>query len=290
MNISKFIPLLAAACIAAAPAQAIEKPQIINSGDTTTLIAGNDTVQIAGTNSLSKAISSVLEEEIKKKFNDTVYATEENGEVVADDNDEATDSYDTYRMASMQAENQMVKMIILFVFTALVLCVLIISIAAYKMRRAKYRVIEKAIDNNYTLPNGFVTGIQPVQPMSTPAPQTETQSVPNQWNTHAPAAAKVFDANVPLSWPAYKKSILLIIIGFAMVMFFVCNDVPGMAFLCSSVMLYGLAKAFFTYQSLRNQAYYSQQCPPAVPSQPQAPQQPAATADQPEQSENATKE
>lgn len=275
MNRLHILSMLAAAMIAAAPSEVNAKPQITTKGDTTTVVAGADTVRLVG--------GKAIDEAIKSKFNDTVYNGE--SEAIREDGSETTtiddndNGYNMYRIAQVESENRMIKMTVFSIFTAFVLIVFIVALFAYLQRRAKYRMIEKAIDKNYQLPPE-ITGSQRL---------TLQDHVPNLWDT--PASHKVQPhpstgnfaesarpaAGGPLNWNAYKRSIMIIIAGFVLVCFFLSIDGTSMAVLCSAILLYGLAQAFFTYQNQRNAASYrpTPPQPPTLPQQPASPQAPA---------------
>ncbi len=258
MNKLHILSLLATAMIAAAPCETNAKSQVTTQGDTTTVVVGADTVRLVG----GKAIENV----IKSKLNDTIYDGEseeqqDDSEITAASN--RYDSYDEYRIAKIDSENQLIKLTVFAVFTAFVLIVFIVALFAYLQRRAKYRMIEKAIDKNYKLPAEFTTIKQPV--MRQPA-------YTNPWDTPTPTGMKpqsATQAGAPIyNWRAFKKSIIVIIVGLVLVLFFLSIHAFGMAFLCSGILLYGLAQAFFIYQDQRNTTPYHT-VPPQVPSQPQ---------------------
>lgn len=270
MNRLHILSLLAAAMIAATPSEANAKPQITAKGDTTTVVVGADTVRLVG--------GKAIDEAIKSKFNDTIYDGEsevrqENGSESStiDNND---NGYNMYRIAQVESESRMIRMNVFFIFTAFVFIVFIVALFAYLQRRAKYRMIEKAIDKDYQLPPEITGSQRPaVQHPDTNLwdmpvnPGVQPQSATGNFTESARPAA-----GGPLNWNAYKRSIMIIIAGFVLVCFFLSVDGISMAFLCSAILLYGLAQAFFTYQNQRNATVYR----PTPPQPPTPPQQPAS--------------
>lgn len=266
MNKHQLITLTAAMAITAATAAAAPKkglPEVKRSGDTTLLITPNaDTVLLVDGNTLTQKLKSALD--------DTIYS----------DGAEATESQISSGQEAVisQADNDrlffssMVKHVCRMVFSTIFLIVLVMSLFSYLRRRAKYKMIEKAIENNYPLP-GSLLGSQPVAP----APQSCGSQPANLWEQPQPATLQQPIAAKSFSWHAFKGSVTLVIVGFALVMFFLGVGSPEMAFLCSAILLFGLAKGFFIYQEQRNAM------PPAVPPMPPAQQPQQSTQQQPNQ-------
>ncbi len=266
MNRLHILSLLAAAMIAAAPSEAYAKPQVMTQGDTTLVVMGADTVRLVGT---------AIESAITSKLNDTVYNGE--SETLQKESSESTvasnrgDRDDEYRIAVVESKNQITKLSVFTIFSAFVLIVFIVAFFAYLQRRAKYRMMEKAIDKNYQLPAEIIGGQRPIaqQPTinlwDTPA---DSKAQPQPATSHFTEGTR--PAGITYNWSTYKRCILTIIIGVVLVFFFLSLNSPSMAFLSSAILLYGLAKAFFTYQEQRNAAAHMP-VPPQVPTQPQQP-------------------
>ncbi len=263
MNKHQLITLMAAMAITAATAAAAPKkglPEVKRSGDTTLLITPNaDTVLLVDGNTLTQKLKSTLD--------DTIYA-DGDWEAAEVQNDREAVIHQTN--SDQAFFSSMVKQVCRIVFSTIFLIVLVVSLFSYLRRRAKYKMIEKAIENNYPLPGSLLDG----QP-ATPAAQPCGSQPANLWEQpQQPAAQQSATAARSLNWQAFKGSVTLVIIGFVLVMFFLAVNGPEMAFLCSAILLWGLAKGFFTYQEQRNAM------PPAVPPT-QQPQQP--TQQQPNQ-------
>ena len=259
MNKHQLITLMAATAIAAAPASAASKkglPEVKRSGDTTLLITPNaDTVLLVDGNTLTQKLKSTLD--------DTIYADGGEAEAVQSGSEAAVNYTDTdnYFFSSI------VKHVCRMIFTTIFLIVLVVSLFGYLRRRAKYKMIEKAIESNYPLPSSLLGG----QP-ATPAPATSAQPT-NLW-AQQPQAFTQPQATGRISWQAFKGSVTLVIVGLTLVLFFLAVSSPEMAFLCSAIMLFGLAKGFFTYQEQRSATRPVAPPQPPMPPTQQPPQQP----------------
>lgn len=262
MNKHQLITLMAALAIAAAPVSATPKkglPEVKRSGDTTLLITPNaDTVLLVDGNTLTQKLKSTLD--------DTIYADGQEAEAVQSDNESAINQADNDRFFF----SNMVKHVCHMIFTTIFLIVLVVSLFSYLRRRAKYKMIEKAIENNYPLPSSLL-GNQPSAPVPPAVPASGQPA--NLWAQQPQAVTQPQPAG-RISWHAYKSSVTLVIVGFVLVMFFLAANSPEMAFLCSAILLFGLAKGFFTYQEQRNTSTPPQ--PPVPPTQqPNQQQQPS---------------
>lgn len=262
---------------AALPSQA-RKANINRSGDTTTIVMNGDTVRVT---------DGEVKKTISKAINDTLWS--EKAETADDDetyNYMALDNDARLKEASMWSST--VKQI----SVSMCFCIMVVvflSLLFYLLhRRAKYRVIEKAIENNYPLPpslGGTPTYKQAPQrpdawrnyapqPQPQPQPQAQAQAQaqpqpqpqqpPYQQGMNAP-----MQPNMPyrVNYMAYKKSFVLVTVGLMAAMFFESAGASPMVCLSMIVVLLGLGKGFVIYKE--------QKQPPYAPQQPQAEQKPA---------------
>ena len=253
MNNHQLIAFMAAMAIAAAPASAAPKkglPEVKRIGDTTLLITPNtDTVLLVDGNTLTQKLKSTLD--------DTIYADGEVAEAAQSNNEAAIKQADDDR----HFFTDMVKHVCRMVFSTIFLIVLVVSLFSYLLRRAKYKMIEKAIENNYPLPSSLL-GSQPAISAAQPCdsqpsnPWEQPQKLIVQQSTTATRG---------FSWQAFKGSVTLVIVGFALVTFFLAANTPEMAFLCSAILLFGLAKGFFIYQEQRTPHTITPPQPPVPP-------------------------
>lgn len=282
----KILLILVLTLTAALPSQA-RKANINRSGDTTIVMNG-DTVRVTDSEvkkTISKAINDTLWSETAKTADD-----DETYNYMALDNDARLKEASMWSSTVKQITVSMCFCIMVVVFLSLLFYLL--------HRRAKYRVIEKAIENNYPLPpslggtptykqapqrpdawRNYAPQQQPQpQPQPQAQPQPQPQQPPYQQGMNAPMLP-----NMPyrVNYMAYKKSFVLVCVGFMMAMFFDSAGASPMVFLSFIIVLLGLGKGFVIYKEQKQDQDYwrwqmQQQQPQQVPQQPQqnAEQQP----------------
>ena len=284
----KILLILVLTLAAALPSQA-RKANINRSGDTTTIVMNGDTVRVT---------DGEVKKTISKAINDTLWS--EKAETADDDetyNYMALDNDARLKEASMWSST--VKQISISMCFC-IMVVVFLSLLFYLLhRRAKYRVIEKAIENNYPLPpslggtptykqapqrpdawRNYAPQQQPQpQPQPQAQPQPQPQQPPYQQGMNAP-----MQPNMPyrVNYMAYKKSFVLVCVGFMMAMFFDSAGASPMVFLSMIVVLLGLGKGFVIYKEQKQDQDYWQwqmQQQQQVPQQ-QVPQQPQQNAEQ----------
>lgn len=281
----KILLILVLTLAAALPSQA-RKANINRSGDTTTIVMNGDTVRVT---------DGEVKKTISKAINDTLWS--EKAETADDDetyNYMALDNDARLKEASMWSST--VKQISISMCFC-IMVVVFLSLLFYLLhRRAKYRVIEKAIENNYPLPpslGGTPTYKQapqrpdawrnyaPQQPQ--PQAQQQPQQPPYQQGMNAP-----MQPNMPyrVNYMAYKKSFVLVTVGLMAAMFFESAGASPMVCLSMIVVLLGLGKGFVIYKEQKqDQDYWRWQIQQQQPQPPYAPQQPQPQAPQQPQAE-----
>lgn len=283
----KILLILVLTLAAALPSQA-RKANINRSGDTTTIVMNGDTVRVT---------DGEVKKTISKAINDTLWS--EKAETADDDetyNYMALDNDARLKEASMWSST--VKQISI----SMCFCIMVVvfmSLLFYLLhRRAKYRVIEKAIENNYPLPpslGGTPTYKQAPQrpdawrnyaPQQQPQPQPQAQPQPQQ-PPYQQGMNAPMQPNMPyrVNYMAYKKSFVLVTVGLMAAMFFESAGASPMVCLSMIVVLLGLGKGFVIYKEQKQDQDYwqwqmqqQQQQPPYAPQQqpqPQAEQKPA---------------
>ena len=287
----KILLILVLTLAAALPSQA-RKANINRSGDTTTIVMNGDTVRVTDgevKKAINKAINDTLWDEKVETADDETY------NYMALDNDARLKEVRMWSSAVKQISISMCFCIMVVVFLSLLFYLL--------HRRAKYRVIEKAIENNYPLPpslGGTITYKQAPQrpdawrnyaPQQQPQPQpqrpqqpqpqaqAQPQQSPYQQGMNAP-----MQPNMPyrVNYMAYKKSFVLVTVGLMAAMFFESAGASPMVCLSMIVVLLGLGKGFVIYKEQKQEQDYwqwqmqqQQPQPPYAPQQPQAEQKPA---------------
>lgn len=278
----KILLILVLTLAAALPSQA-RKANINRSGDTTTIVMNGDTVRVTDgevKKTISKAINDTLWSEKAETADDETY------NYMALDNDARLKETSMWSSTVKQISISMCFCIMVVVFLSLLFYLL--------HRRAKYRVIEKAIENNYPLPpslggtptykqapqrpdawRNYAPQQQP-QPQPQPQAQPQPQQPPYQQGMNAP-----MQPNMPyrVNYMAYKKSFVLVCVGFMMAMFFDSAGASPMVFLSMIVVLLGLGKGFVIYKEQKqDQDYWRWQM--QQQQQQQVPQQPQQNAEQ----------
>ena len=251
------------------------KTSVSMKGDTTTVIEDGDTTRVVGGINIGKIIERAL--------GDTLVSTADSAEDVDGAADDA-DAYDN-REANMRARQAMMQEMVQNIVTCTVVGVIFIIFFSllfyYLHRKAKYRMMEKAIENNYPLPGTPMMGRQaPVQsqPVAQPQSQPQSQSQPQPAAPQPPVAglANLGFNNVQpyLDWRSFHRSFMLIAVGVALMLFFAAAGSIEMVALMSILVLIGAAQALINYQQQKQviarqlwQQQHGQQ-PAAQPQQP----------------------
>ncbi len=253
MKMKRFWIILTVLALAMPSIQAAH-PQIVAHGDTTIIIDGNDTVSFTGIADLQKYIAGVLD--------DTVLQVKEGSDSVTADVDSedleiikaATDK-DLHKLWSVTAEE--ITMATLFTIAAIVFIMLMFR---YLHRRRKYKMVEKAIENNYTLPDGvFGTTSRTTQTIIMPPVPEGPQPVVGTPINGAPgnaARAQATAQKMPMSrsinWMALRGGFIWAAIGVALMLAFLTAGAPFMVALCAIPTLIGAGKMFVAYQEQRD--------------------------------------
>ena len=247
------------------------KTSVSMKGDTTTVIEDGDTTRVVGGINIGKIIERAL--------GDTLVSTADSAEDVDGAADDA-DAYDN-REANMRARQAMMQEMVQNIVTCTVVGVIFIIFFSllfyYLHRKAKYRMMEKAIENNYPLPGTPMMGRQaPVQsqPVAQPQSQSQPQSAPPQPPVAGLANLGFNNVQPYLDWRSFHRSFMLIAVGVALMLFFAAAGSIEMVALMSILVLIGAAQALINYQQQKQviarqlwQQQHGQQ-PAAQPQQP----------------------
>lgn len=262
-------------------------------GDTMVVVDDGDTAIVRGLG------MTIIKTKIKNALNDTLFNSEDYG-ADADDsmvmgireehlnNETMMELSETWRKTARECLNSFFGWLAFVIF----LCLLF----GYLRRRSQNRLIERAIENNYPLPDGafghrtnrtvYVPQPQPVYPPVFQVPAapaaTESQTPPplngaaqpqSPQGTQSPAVG--FFAQTDINWRALYPAYKWIAVGVAAIIFFLAVDAPAPAGLSLVLVFIGLGKGFIAYQEQRSLAQYYR----THPEQMQAPQQPQAAAE-----------
>ena len=247
------------------------KTSVSMKGDTTTVIEDGDTTRVVGGINIGKIIERAL--------GDTLVSTADSAEDVEGADDDAA-AYDN-REANMRARQAMMQEMVQNIVTCTVIGVIFIIFFSllfyYLHRKAKYRMMEKAIENNYPLPGTPMMGRQaPVQsqPVAQPQSQSQPQSAPPQPPVAGLANLGFNNVQPYLDWRSFHRSFMLIAVGVALMLFFAAAGSIEMVALMSILVLIGAAQALINYQQQKQviarqlwQQQHGQQ-PVAQPQQP----------------------
>ena len=161
------------------------------------------------------------------------------------------------------------------VFTAIFAIVFLGLLFMYLHRRAKYRVMERAIENNYPL-SGTILGREPRQTVvvQQAQPSFATPPVANAVPDGQPTAPEqALNTDRLINVQAYKTPLTLIAFGLGGMLFFALADAMPMVGLCSILLFIGASKGVIAYLEQRNAAYLQQQFRASQQQQPDSPQQ-----------------
>lgn len=202
------------------------------SGDSTIVVESGDTTIIVGLSKIGNKLQALLD--------DTVF----NGESEASTSESSLE-YETMlakeRTARNQEESRVIRTVTATVFMTIFLISLCGMIVYYKLRRSKYRVMEKAIENNYPLSDSLFTGVQ--------SHTVYVQQSPDGTATTPPQRISLSQGINP---SAYRNSFVLIAVGLGLSLFFLLADATPMAALCSILILLGIGKVVITYWEQKN--------------------------------------
>ena len=245
-------------------------------GDSMVVVNGKDTVTI--TMGKLKEFAT----KINNRLDDTIVdnAIDAADAAIAVTDAALDDSTDKNEIALAQIHKQnadhekiFIATVTAIVFGTIFLIVLISLIVYYMRRRAKYRIVEKAIENGYPLPDSFYGNrpvmpqpiMMPQQPFAPQQPVTPQQSnAPQQPNFDLSSCDAIYSR---LRWHRGARSgFKLGIIGLAFLIFAVMIKEEFFAAVGFIFLLIGAAKLAIAYFDTRV---------PAVPQQPVTPQAPA---------------
>ena len=245
-------------------------------GDSMVVVNGKDTV----TNTMGKLKEFATK--INNRLDDTIVdnAIDAADAAIAVTDAALDDSTDKNEIALAQIHKQnadhekiFIATVTASVFGTIFLIVLISLIVYYMRRRAKYRIVEKAIENGYPLPDSFYGNrpvmpqpiMMPQQPFAPQQPVTPQQpNAPQQPNFDLSSCDAIYSR---LRWHRGARSgFKLGIIGLAFLIFAVMIKEEFFAAVGFIFLLIGAAKLAIAYFDTRV---------PAVPQQPVTPQAPA---------------
>ena len=240
------------------------------SGDSIIIQKNGETIVVPNAKAIVEAVKSSL--------NDTVIsnvAAESEDSDFSSDADNERQRYYNYRQSISTQQTEV--LIVLVVFGSIVLIILLCLVFFYMHRRAKYRMIEKAIENNYELP-ASVAGLYPrnLQQPTPPQPIIINQQQPGNGQPQQPGnspmppfrqmeAAQTYDYSkigsgilMPGQYniQGFKGSIIWAAVGICLMLFFGSTGAEELVALSAIPLIVGIIKFIGEFFKQRSRIEY----------------------------------
>ena len=260
---------------------AAENASVQMRGDSIVVMDGGDTVTVAmsGLKQLVGKISNKMGDTLVDKSGEAIAVDMIDENYTPSESDLAVEQIFSERQ---NGEQKFIAIVTGIVFGSILLIVLFSLIAYYMRRRAKYRIIEKAIENGYELPESFYGNSRNQRPVMPVPPVTLQQPVqpaqPNAPQQPVMPASGNGDLLFRLRWHRGARSgMTLSVVGLCFVVFGLAIGEEFFAAIGLAIILIGAAKIALGYFDVRVPMYPQQPIHPNVPQQPvhpNVPQQP----------------
>ena len=252
---------------------------ITTSAQDVTISASGDSIIIQENGKTIVAPNAkAIVEAVKSSLNDTVISN-----VAADsedsdfslDVDNERERYYNYRKSISTQQTEV--LIVMVVFGSIVLTILLCLVFFYMHRRAKYRMIEKAIENNYELP-ASVAGLYPrnLQQPTPPQPFAINQQQPGNGQPQQPGAnqmppfrqmeaaqtyefSKIGSGTImpgQYNIQGFKGSIIWAAVGICLMIFFVSAEAEELVSLSAIPLIVGIIKFLNEFFKQRSRIEY----------------------------------
>lgn len=244
-------------------------------GDSAIVIRSGDNSVTISTATLNSLISSALHDTLITHPSGYYSNTSIEIDSVTEGDIRIEEINSAERIRRKALETGMITRNTAIVFTAIFAIVFLGLLFMYLHRRAKYRVMERAIENNYPL-SGTILGREPRQTVvvQQAQPSFATPPVANAVLDGQPTAPEqVLNTDRLINVQAYKTPLTLIAVGLGGMLFFALADAMPMVGLCSILLFIGASKGVIAYLEQRNAAYLQQQFRASQQQQPDSPQQ-----------------
>ena len=222
--------------------------------------------------------AKAIVEAVKSSLNDTVIsnvAADSEDSDFSSDADNERERYYNYRKSISTQQTEV--LIVLVVFGSIVLIILLCLVFFYMHRRAKYRMIEKAIENNYELP-ASVAGLYPrnLQQPTPPQPFAINQQQPGNGQPQQPGAnqmppfrqmeaaqtyefSKIGSGTImpgQYNIQGFKGSIIWAAVGICLMIFFVSAEAEELVSLSAIPLIVGIIKFLNEFFKQRSRIEY----------------------------------
>ena len=260
----KYILLIVAVMMACMPLTAGRLVE--TRGDTLLIARDGDTVRLNGTQTI-KELVGMLDDTIVNLNDESSQAAIEEGEVVSPGARQlAVDSQKIWASTLEQCTIVGVWGLVCLIF--------VILLFNYLKRRRKYKMVEKAIENNYPLPpyvfdshaaapSSYYTPTPPVQgsPILEGAPVASGEPVVDENGEVVPpplgaqadpwsaAQAQPVVGEPRMNWRSFQGSFVLVAVGLGLMIMFHETPLVG---IFAILVLIGLGKGFLIYQDQRD--------------------------------------
>ena len=264
------LALMAIATLASSITASAQDVTINASGDSIIIQKNGETIVVPNAKAIVEAVKSSL--------NDTVIsnvAAESEDSDFSSDADNERQRYYNYRQSISTQQTEV--LIVLVVFGSIVLIILLCLVFFYMHRRAKYRMIEKAIENNYELP-ASVAGLYPrnLQQPTPPQPIIINQQQPGNGQPQQPGnspmppfrqmeAAQTYDYSkigsgilMPGQYniQGFKGSIIWAAVGICLMLFFGSTGAEELVALSAIPLIVGIIKFIGEFFKQRSRIEY----------------------------------
>ncbi len=247
-----------------------------HAANTSISMKGDSVVIIDGTDTVIAPNPKAIVEAIKSSLNDTVIS---NVAAVADDgeNDNANnaDNYERQRYYDyrQRVNTQQTELVITcVVFGSIIFIVFLCLVFFYMHRRARYRMIEKAIENDYELPTS-VAGMYPrnMQQPAAPQPIIVNQPQPQQPGTNQMPPFRRMEASQAYSYgrmggtptlpgqynvQGFKNGAIWAAVGLCLMLFWATVDAEPMVALSAIPVIIGAIKLLGEFFKQRSRIEY----------------------------------
>ena len=242
--------MAAGACLADAPVQ------FANSDNRLTIKSNDKTINIAVDSTASGSVMATIVinndtlikadvNNIADRLNDTLvassYRQSDNEGIEYDEYDMRALEYDYENQAESHAQTTAI-IIVAIVFGTILLIIVVCLMIYYMNRRNRLKVVEKAIENNYHLPDSFYTGKQN-KPCYV-ADDNMAAADPTQQSKVQQALSYVSDREM-------RQAVNLAIVGFGLVLFFSLMGLGVLAALSTIPLLIGISRILIPYLTRR---------------------------------------
>ena len=264
------LALMAIATLASSITASAQDVTISASGDSIIIQENGKTIVAPNAKAIVEAVKSSLNDTVISN----VAADSEDSDFSSDANNERERYYNYRKSISTQ---QTEVLIVLVVFGSIVLIILLCLVFFYMHRRAKYRMIEKAIENNYELP-ASVAGLYPrnLQQPTPPQPFAINQQQPGNGQPQQPGAnqmppfrqmeaaqtyefSKIGSGTImpgQYNIQGFKGSIIWAAVGICLMIFFVSAEAEELVSLSAIPLIVGIIKFLNEFFKQRSRIEY----------------------------------